>query len=253
MGDSIKPVEDIARQAALGAAKVAVDAATERLADAVRAGRRKDDAEHLAALGAVKAWQADFLPEDTSKLYDGTDALPKAELAAAMVQQPGTARVTLADLINMIDQVEYSHPTHTPHFTICALRLNTGFCVLGSSAPMDAANFNADFGRKLAYDDAVRSLSAHVAFSRLAGTFKPVSPVSGPVAASTPTLEPVAASEPTPEPMNAPSRDDLRYIRRDAMDFALRTFGAYRLQNEELSELIARADAIADFIANGTE
>lgn len=42
--------------------------------------------------------------------------------------------------------------------TICLLTTNNGFVLVGKSAPASAANFDAELGRKLAYEDAVRQL-----------------------------------------------------------------------------------------------
>ena len=40
--------------------------------------------------------------------------------------------------------------------SICILVMRNGFTSIGKSAPASAANFNADLGRKLAYEDAIR-------------------------------------------------------------------------------------------------
>jgi hypothetical protein len=42
--------------------------------------------------------------------------------------------------------------------TICVLVTETGFTFVGKSAPVEAANFNAEFGRKLAREDAIRQI-----------------------------------------------------------------------------------------------
>jgi Phage protein (N4 Gp49/phage Sf6 gene 66) family len=42
--------------------------------------------------------------------------------------------------------------------SICILVMENGFTLIGKSAPASAANFNADLGRKLAYEDAIRQL-----------------------------------------------------------------------------------------------
>lgn len=42
--------------------------------------------------------------------------------------------------------------------TICLLVMKNGFTIIGKSAPASAANFNADLGRKLAYEDAIRQI-----------------------------------------------------------------------------------------------
>lgn len=42
--------------------------------------------------------------------------------------------------------------------TICVVVLENGFTLLGKSAPASAANFNAEFGQKLAYEDCIRQM-----------------------------------------------------------------------------------------------
>lgn len=42
--------------------------------------------------------------------------------------------------------------------SICILVMKNGFVVIGKSAPASAENFNAELGRKFAYEDAIRQL-----------------------------------------------------------------------------------------------
>lgn len=42
--------------------------------------------------------------------------------------------------------------------TLCVVVLKNGFTIVGKSAPADAANFNADLGRKFAREDAIRQI-----------------------------------------------------------------------------------------------
>ena len=42
--------------------------------------------------------------------------------------------------------------------SLCFLVMSNGFSIIGKSAPADARNFNASFGRDLAYEDAIRQL-----------------------------------------------------------------------------------------------
>lgn len=42
--------------------------------------------------------------------------------------------------------------------TICIIVVRNGFTLIGKSAPASAENFNAELGRQLAYEDAVRQL-----------------------------------------------------------------------------------------------
>jgi hypothetical protein len=42
--------------------------------------------------------------------------------------------------------------------SICLVVMRNGFTVVGKSAPASPENFNAEFGRKLAYEDCIRQL-----------------------------------------------------------------------------------------------
>lgn len=42
--------------------------------------------------------------------------------------------------------------------SICLVVMNNGFIIIGKSAPASPENFNAELGRKLAYEDAIRQL-----------------------------------------------------------------------------------------------
>lgn len=58
--------------------------------------------------------------------------------------------------------------------TIYLITMGNGFVVLGKSAPMSAANFDAEKGRTFAREDAIRQLWPLMAFSML-DTLAPVS------------------------------------------------------------------------------
>ena len=42
--------------------------------------------------------------------------------------------------------------------SVCFLVLKNGFTIVGKSAPASPANFNAELGRKFAYEDCIRQL-----------------------------------------------------------------------------------------------
>ena len=42
--------------------------------------------------------------------------------------------------------------------TICIIVMKNGFTVIGKAAPADAANFDADLGKKFAREDAIRQI-----------------------------------------------------------------------------------------------
>lgn len=52
--------------------------------------------------------------------------------------------------------VPIDSPLH--HFSLCILVMKNGFVVIGKSAPASPENFNAELGKKFAYEDAVRQL-----------------------------------------------------------------------------------------------
>lgn len=91
--------------------------------------------------------------------------------SAAVATEP---RVALADIEAAISErydfvasdavqaLGFPTSANTPHplsvLSVCILVMRNGFTVIGKSAPASPANFNADLGRKFAYDDAIRQL-----------------------------------------------------------------------------------------------
>jgi len=49
-------------------------------------------------------------------------------------------------------------PASLAVLTVCLIVTRNGFTIIGKSAPASADNFDAELGRKLAYEDAVRQL-----------------------------------------------------------------------------------------------
>jgi hypothetical protein len=99
------------------------------------------------------------------------DSLKVSDAAAgAVATHP---RVTLADIegaieasyhFNAHDAVAFTKPSEQPLrdelklLSVCMLVMRNGFTVIGTSAPASAENFNAELGRKLAYENAIRQL-----------------------------------------------------------------------------------------------
>jgi hypothetical protein len=54
--------------------------------------------------------------------------------------------------------------------SLCVLVLKNGWVVVGKSAPASPENFNAEYGRKLAYEDAVRQVWPLMGFALKART-----------------------------------------------------------------------------------
>lgn len=73
-------------------------------------------------------------------------------------------RITLADLKSRVADAEY---ITREHLTIAVLKMDNGWHLVGKSAPVDPANFDAEHGRNLAYDDALRQAWPLLAFAHL--------------------------------------------------------------------------------------
>lgn len=67
-------------------------------------------------------------------------------------------RITLESMKAKIDKVEYMWPSCIPHMTICVILLENGYALVGTSAPGDPENYNAELGQKFAYEDALRKM-----------------------------------------------------------------------------------------------
>lgn len=102
--------------------------------------------------------------------------------AGAVAKAP---RVSLADIesaikyrydLNAGEVVGY-HPGHTAErdgscssdtlklLSICILVMKNGYTIIGKSAPASPENFNAELGKKFAYEDALRQLWPLMGFS----------------------------------------------------------------------------------------
>lgn len=95
--------------------------------------------------------------------------LTDAQSAAVAV----APRVTLANIEASVDATHYftgrqavvmtAPPGQHVHpdlgtLTICLLVMKNGFTIIGKAAPASPDNYNADLGRKYAYEDAVRQV-----------------------------------------------------------------------------------------------
>jgi hypothetical protein len=91
-------------------------------------------------------------------------ALEAVDAESEAVRTPGAFRVTLD---YMKSRVESSENIERGVLNIAIIRLDNGFVLVGKSAPADPANYNAAYGRQLAYDDALRQAWPLFAFSHL--------------------------------------------------------------------------------------
>ncbi len=107
-------------------------------------------------------------------------SMQEADKAAAAVAV--APRVSLADIESAIDKrydviaanavqmpIEIGPKGHPINplglLSLCILVMKNGFTVVGKSAPASPENFNADLGRRFAYDDAIRQLWPLMGFS----------------------------------------------------------------------------------------
>jgi Phage protein (N4 Gp49/phage Sf6 gene 66) family len=79
------------------------------------------------------------------------------EEAMARVATKTAPKITKEGIEAKIEGVSYL--VHD-EMTICIIRMQNGFMTTGKSAPASPANFDPDVGKRLAYDDAFRTLWA---------------------------------------------------------------------------------------------
>lgn len=76
--------------------------------------------------------------------------------AAAVAKTPN--RVTLDSMKAKISSVEFIRPKSAPTTTIAVVILENGFSLIGTSASADAKNFDAEFGQKVAEENALSKM-----------------------------------------------------------------------------------------------
>lgn len=80
---------------------------------------------------------------------------PRVSLASMEEKIAAKHEFTMGEALTAL-----GHP-NSPEFdilSVCVLKMQNGFTVIGKAAPASAANFNRELGRKFAYEDAVRQL-----------------------------------------------------------------------------------------------
>lgn len=78
---------------------------------------------------------------------------------AAQAAGTGAPRVVYDNIKAKIVAENYiQNMPFAPLLTICVLTMRNGFTVVGTSACASPENFNAEFGRELAWKDAIRQL-----------------------------------------------------------------------------------------------
>jgi hypothetical protein len=84
--------------------------------------------------------------------------------AAAEAAHPGAFRITAADIRARVADVEY---VERGVLNVAIVRFDNGWWLVGKSAPVNPEAYNAEFGRELALDDALRQAWPLLAFAWL--------------------------------------------------------------------------------------
>ncbi len=79
-------------------------------------------------------------------------ALDEAKAKVAELTAPRVSEVTIKGRIASVSYI------HEDLLTICKITMVNGFNVIGHSAPASAENFDADIGKRFAYENAFRQL-----------------------------------------------------------------------------------------------
>lgn len=70
--------------------------------------------------------------------------------------EPEKNKLTKDDLMKRVVKTQHQHLGRKT--TICLLTLHNGFEIVGSSAPADVDNFDAEEGKRIAYEDGIDQL-----------------------------------------------------------------------------------------------
>ncbi len=92
---------------------------------------------------------------------------------------PFSAAITERDIDSFIETERYWQPEDTA-VTICLMKLTNGFQVTGFSAAASYVNFDAEYAKGLARDDAVSKIWALLAFHLMEGDPQPEESVPAP-------------------------------------------------------------------------
>jgi len=100
-------------------------------------------------------------------------SIEQTDREAAQVGHPDAPRVSLefikkkiqartfgqaSDLLDPSDGFPSAIEKQMSLLTICVLVMKNGFTIIGKSAPASPDRFDAEFGKKLAYEDAIRQV-----------------------------------------------------------------------------------------------
>lgn len=93
----------------------------------------------------------------TDAASEAVAVAPRVRLADIEAAIGGVYYVTAARAV-ADEALSPEHLAPLSLLTLCVVVMRNGFTVIGKSAPASAENFNAELGRRFAYEDAIRQL-----------------------------------------------------------------------------------------------
>jgi len=86
--------------------------------------------------------------------------------AKAVVATKTFPKITEESIKAKIADTTWYNPPHgegfqDAHLTICIITMKNGFKFIGKAAPVSAANFDEEVGRRYSYEDAFKQIWAH--------------------------------------------------------------------------------------------
>ena len=92
--------------------------------------------------------------QETETICASNAVAPRVSLASMEAKITARFDFTAAQAVGDIQPI----PDVLKLLSVCLVVMENGFVLVGKSAPASAANFNADLGKKLAYEDCIRQL-----------------------------------------------------------------------------------------------
>lgn len=95
--------------------------------------------------------------QETDAASESVAVAPRVKLAAIEEKIVNRYDFTAGEALGALDMPMPLSPA-LRILSLCILVMKNGFSVVGKSAPASPENFNADLGRRFAYEDAIRQL-----------------------------------------------------------------------------------------------
>ena len=91
-------------------------------------------------------------------MFGVTDSMKSESLTATDRESQEVAVAPRVSLASMEAKIKFVNYYNHDILTMCVLEMRNGFYVVGESAPASRDNYNAELGRKFAYENAIRQL-----------------------------------------------------------------------------------------------